>query len=770
MADPTDPISAAVPTDADLGQFERLNTLASDAGVSLNNLGTISDEVGSVFHSLRTKLDFAGISLGNISSLADDQAAKFGLITTSVLGAKEAYTSLAGVDTSRLVTFSGQISQLMDIIKRGPGTSLAADAITKITENMRKLGAPAETIAAALVGLKNGVTQVADAFFISADNAARLQNAMIQLTIQGSGSAALFDNLSSDLQTVGEDFENLGQLTDMYQNRLAQTMRATHLTNEQVANYAAMINRMPGGLKTLLDSTGVTTDATNILTDSIQYATGAGRKQEDVFKDMSQAILQYKVTGEDALRFSARMTEVADTLGAQVDDVQSALTRSADAFKMFVGVGSNAQAMTQGMAKAMEEYVSKLTSVGVPAQNAIDMFKNYTDQVGKMDVAQKAFLSAQSGGPGGLRGAFQIDAMIKRGDFEGLRRRTEDAIRKMTGPIVSFDEAQKSDTAAERYMRQIQILQQGPLGGQARTQQEAENLLEAMRTGRRAPVTAADDTKNAQASLQKTIERGQKIEELSHTELVDINTGVQELVMKAGAANLTTARMSLTGAGGALGGGIGGTGAGISPDQQEMLRGRQRGAAASPGSFSETMFNELGELVSSLPVAVRDSMKSFSEAIRGGSQNTIRETSDSVRQSIDAWKSSITGLPKEQQKAAMQQADNAVAMVNKAIQGTAGLRPAPLPAFSPLDDYLSAGKQVGSAIPAAGRARATGATTGATGAAPLGGGPAGQPIPVTLAPGSGITVNFTGKCPHCGWDQQGSTQTTIQSAPSALPR
>ena len=558
------------------------------------------------------------------------------------------------------------------------------------------------------------------------------------------------------------------QLTDMYQNRLTQTMKATHLTNEQVANYASIINRMPGGLKTLLDSTGVTTDATNILTDSIQYATGAGRKQEDVFKDMSTAILQYKVTGEDALRFSARMTEVADTLGAQVDDVQSALMRSADAFKMFVGVGSNAQSMTQGMAKAMEEYVGQLTTVGVPAQNAIDMFKNYTDQVGKMNMAQKAFLSAQSGGPGGLRGGFQIDAMIKSGDFEGLRRKTEDAIKRMTGPIVSFADAQKSESAAAQYTRQIQILQQGPLGGQARTQQEAENLLEAMRTGSKTPKTAADDTKNAQASLQKTIERGQKIEELSHTELADINTGVQALVMKAGAANLMTARMALTGSGGALGGGVGGTGAGINPDQQAILQGRQRGAATSPGSFSETMFKDLGGIVANLSPAIKDSMKSFMEAMKGGSNAAIKQTSDLVRQNIDAYKESISALPKEQQKAALQQADSASALLNKAIQANTKFKPATLPGFTSLEDYNPAYKQVGNAIPAGAKSQPV-VSNGAPGSSLSHVNPH-QPTLVALAPGSGITVNFTGKCPHCGWNQNVSEQTTIQSAASGIPR
>ena len=45
----------------------------------------------------------------------------------------------------------------------------------------------------------------------------------------------------------------------------------------------------------------------------------------------------------------------------------------------------------------------------------------------------------------------------------------------------------------------------------------------------------------------------------------------------------------------------------------------------------------------------------------------------------------------------------------------------------------------------------------------------GHPIPVTLV-GSGLTVNFTGKCPHCGFGIHTTEQAAVQSAPSTLPR
>src|SRR5271166_894026 len=709
MADPP-PTNIPAPSQQQLDQWQALDDLTDQSNTNLMNISSSGVTMSGILDLVGNAATRAAGGFEKLDQWSEDRPAKFGMLTTAILGAKEAYTSLAGVDTSRLSTFTGQMKEMLDTIQQSPiGSATARVAIDSTLAAMKERGATASQLTAAEKRLTQGITDSAKAFFTSADNVARMQNAMIQLTLQGEGSNALFGEISKTMQGVGDDLENLSNVTDKYLDVLVATQKETGLSQEKVMEYAAQINRMPGGLRSLLESTGVTTDSTNILTDAIKYATGAGRDQKEVFEDMSTAMTSYKVTGEDALRFSARMTQVADSLGAQVTDVHNALKQSADAFKMFVGAGSNAKDMTQGMAKAMESYVSELTSIGVPAQNAIEMSKNYTDQLSKLSIAQKSFLSAQSGGPGGLRGAYQIDAMIKKGDFEGIRRKTEETLKRMTGPIVSLDEAQKSDVAAERYTRQLQLLQQGPLGGQAKTQQEAENLLEAMRTGAKTPVTtAAEDTKTAQQSLEKVIERGHKIEELSHTELRDINAGVSALVIKAGAANLMTARTTMTGAGGALEGGYGGVGGGISPDRQEMLR--RRSAAAPTGGSTEGIFRDMGEMIEKLPMAVKNTMQSFGEALKGHSANAIRQSSEAVSRSIAQYRESMKNMPADQRAAAMQQADDAAALVSRAVQQSSSLKPAALPGFSNLDDYSPAGRQVGGAIQPAGRG------TGAPGA------------------------------------------------------
>jgi hypothetical protein len=351
---------------------------------------------------------------------------------------------------------------------------------------------------------------------------------------------------------------------------------------------------------------------------------------------------------------------------------------------MFVSSGADAGKMTQGMADSMKDYVYQLTSVGVPAQNAIEMFRNYTNTMKGMNISQQAFVSGMSGGPGGLRGAFQMDNLIRQGKFDELRQKVEATIRKMTGPIVSLDEAQRSESAAAQYTRQIQLLQQGPLGQMAKTRPEAEALLQAMRDGKKLPTTG----KSADDSLLDTMKRGQKWQEGTFMESGKAAVSLKNLELLGQQANLKTAR-GLAGGTGILGGGIGGTGAGISPDQRDRLQAYQN--VAKQGLTDKDIIDAASQTLSDLPDAIKDAALTVKESVGGNAPPTGR--------------------------------------------------------FS---DYVPAGAQLGPNVSpgGAGRGKATAIGTAGAGGAPHTGGP----IPVVLAPGSEIHVNFTGACPHCGRD------------------
>src|SRR6185369_1878056 len=265
------------------------------------------------------------------------------------------------------------------------------------------------------------------------------------------------------------------------------------------------------------------------------------------FADMTKAMSEYGVSGGDALRFSARMTEVADAVGAQFKDVQTALHGVSDEFKSYVNDGANANKMTQGMADSMRSYVSELTAVGVPAQNAIEMFKNYSSQLKSMSIGQQAFLSTMGGGPGGLRGALQVQDDLAKGNFDKIRKQVEQTLKKTSGPLITREEAMKSEQGSAQYVRQMQVLQQGPLGSMAKTPGEADSLIRAMKEGKAFKPEAG---KGPEQTLQDTMAKGQEWQKGSYTELTKVNTNLENIRLRGGFANLATTEKMVTAAGG----------------------------------------------------------------------------------------------------------------------------------------------------------------------------------------------------------------------------
>src|SRR6185369_8379268 len=190
--DPTTPTTTiAAPTQDELDRWNTFNQQAEAAGTNLGSINNVSAMVSSAFGSLDSGLRRLGLSFESLDNMTNDQASGFGVLTTSILGSKEAFTQLANVDTDRLVTFSGQVNQLFDIIKKGPGTSMAVGAMEKIMDVMKKGGATAGMMAQALDGLKQGSVAVASAFLTSADNSLRLENSFIQLTLQAGNAKEL---------------------------------------------------------------------------------------------------------------------------------------------------------------------------------------------------------------------------------------------------------------------------------------------------------------------------------------------------------------------------------------------------------------------------------------------------------------------------------------------------------------------------------------------------------------------------------------------------
>jgi len=765
--DPTDPTATttatiASPSADDLDAWKQYNTYTAQAADNIQGVNNITHMAQQTFGALNDGLGKLGISFEALDTMTTKQAAGFGALSTTILGSKEAFTSLANVDTSRLLTFTGQIKDMQEILKQSPVYRLLKkelDDVTDAAARMTDKVAGERLVKAAANKLKEFTSVVSDsamAMLTGADNALRLQNAMYQLTMQAGDSKDLFQGIDGLFGGMSSGFENVGDVMTQFNTVLEQGSAALGGNQELAAKYMAEINRMPGGFRAIIAPLKIGSDQTNILTASIQYAVGAGRKQEDVFSDMSKAMSEYSVSGGDALRFSARMSEVSESLGAQFKDVQSALHGAIDEFKTFVNKGADAQAMTQGMADSMKNYVQELVAVGVPAQNAIEMFKNYSSRIKDMTLGQQAFLSTMSGGGGGLRGALKVQEDIAKGNFDKIRGEVESTIKRLSGPLITREEAMKTEAGSAQYVRQMQILQQGPLGSMAKSQGDADSLIRALKEGGKLPSSG----KTPEQSLQDTMTRGQEWQKGSYTELTKVNTNLQAMMLRGGTANLSTTQQMFTAAGARSVPGGSGTGAGISPGSQENLSASQRTInTAAPGS---ELFKQTAEAVKNLPKTFSDAWKSFQEALGTGNKETIQKANDKMMSAIKDQKAMMATMTEQQRNSLSTLQQNFSGVKPETQQaGSGGPKGTPqttpttsplatgLPkmTFTPVQNYARPGQRIPAPLPPSSTAANNGIT--GTGTAQQGGPNQGAPGQVTPV---AVTVNITGVCPHCGAD------------------
>jgi len=776
--DPTTPPTVLAPDTDQLDAWRQYNDYTAQAAKNVDNVNSISAMAKQTFDAMDNGMQKLGMSFSSLDVMTSKQAAGFGALTTSILGSKEAFTSLTDVDTSKLLTFTKQVKDMQEMIAQSPAYKVAAEGVSKLKQKLEELTISGNTAGAALTrkaireaedGLKSLTKVVSDsamAMLTGADNSLRLQNAMFQLTMQAGDSKDLFEGFGKDglFDGMSEGFENIGDVMTHFNTRLEEGSAALGGNQELAAKYMAEINRMPGGFKAIIQPLKIGSDETNILTASIQYATGAGRKQEEVFSDMSKAMSEYGISGGDALRFSARMTEVSKATGGQLKDVQTALHGVADAFKMYKNNGADATKMTQGMADSMRSYVSELTAVGVPAQNAIEMFKNYSTQISSMTIGQQAFLSTMGGGPGGLRGALTVQDDLAKGNFDKIRKQVEQTLKKTSGPLITREEAMKSEQGSAQYVRQMQVLQQGPLGSMAKSPGEADSLIRAMKEGKAfKPKEGATPEK----ALQDTMIKGQEWQKGSYTELTKINTNLQAMILRGGTANLATTQKMFTAAGARSIAGGSGYGEGISPDAQERVSTTQRTiATAAPNS---EIFKQTAEAVKNLPKTFGDAWNSFKESIKGGA-NTESTQQSTARMLAAIKEAQAAGNMTDKQKESLNTLQTNFSGVKSTSTAESPAAPTigptgmatPKMAFTKITDFQRPGQRI--PLPAATTTTATGApgtpTTGRQ-APGVGGGAPGQAVPVTLAPGSAITVNFTGACPHCGTNVRHATESTI---------
>lgn len=727
MADPT----------TDANSLTATAEAAQHAQDAIDNFSSATAGARTVLDNFNNKITQVKSSLATNQSLTEQQTTAFGLLSTAVLGTRKAFDNLSNIDTSSLNTFSGQINDLQRTILQDSSLGTMAEKATALATELTKIGVPADKVKEILKGGASAVFSYASSLAESADNGLRLQNAYIQLS-------AATGNLNDIYAAAGPNLSKINLLLSQQQKLVTDSSTATGVSAETVSQYYSQLASVPKALTANVVGISGTTEKTGMLTAAIRVATGSGRSFSDVVDDMRTAFRNYNITGEDALKFTTRISEISNRFGIELTEVRETLRTTSNEFKIF---GNEAE----GAANIYNSYLGALQSTGISGSAAIDVVKGMVDGIKNLGIAQKGFLSAQTGGAGGLMGAFQIEKELREGKIDKVFDRVRQSLGKQFGSIVTLEEASQSSAAAAQLTKQIQILRSGALGSFAKDDQSAIRVLEAFKARDQGKAIPAD---LSQSIVQDTAKAGLDIEQKSYTEL----TRIRSLISAAqGNANISNLGF-LEGATSA------GTGTpNIAGEQASKLRddlsqnmqqaAKESGATAvqysndlvnkfvkdRSGQFAFQVIDNFGKFYDQLGPAVRAPIEQIKSLISSGDSEgatrTYQDYLNKLDQERDAAMTLSQGAKEQQLKQISNDRDSFIAGV----------------------DYLSKG--VGPAGDSVGAA----ATAAANSKNIAGSGNVTQASYVPPAPPSGqlgdLTVHVEGYCISCGDKMKNNSQS-----------
>lgn len=449
------------------------------------------------------------------TNLTMKQNQAYSVLATQLFSITEDFKNIGGVNSDGLNTLSRQIKDIID------NASIAGSKIDKMT----KIGQ--------VLGLKNIPTdQLEKAIMLyakSADNAQRLENSFIHLSAESGNLGKVYEAVGTDLSKMNYLLENQAQL-------LSDVGSATNQPKEKINEYYGQLLKIPGALDSLIKGSEDSTSGTNMLLSTIQVAAGSGRNYSEIINDLTAAYKNYNLTGQDALEFSTRISEASQKLGLRLEDVKSYMHSVSEEFKYF---GSQAS----GSAQMLNEYVEAFQKTGLSGTQAVSMVKDLTSSISKLTLEQKAFLSAQTGGPGGLMGAYQIENMLREDKLPELMDKIRQQLKSQLGTIVTTQEAAASPEAAAQLTRQVELIRQGPMGALVGNDtQKIYRFLEVLATKEK-----EDTTKSLGRDIvEDTARMGQQMMEKSMTPLSRMSSAITEMTNQAAVSNLTMKEQMLS--------------------------------------------------------------------------------------------------------------------------------------------------------------------------------------------------------------------------------
>jgi hypothetical protein len=473
-------------------------------GIKLFNQGTEAIEshitqskaLGKVYQSLKeqslelTRTDIA-FTEGQIMGLSQ--------ISNAVSNTTKLYANLGQVNFA--MGFSEQYSVIAQLaedtfksVKKLTPQAIE-DAFAKA-----KLKIPLDT----LMKGKDAVNDYIKAQLNAADAGLRLRDSILT-------NASATGTLGTVYQKSGSELTSLNALLHKHRTMIDLAAQATNTAPEAVQKYYSELGKLPGTLDQVINLTDKGGIKTSMLSATLLLARGAGMDASEAIVSMREALDDYDASGEKAITYVARMSEMSTKLGLELGHVRNFMHSTSEVLGKF---GNN----TDAAARILNNYSAALRSSGASGKQTVDMIDTMTKGIAGLTTAQKALLSARSGGPGGLVGALKIDKIIKEGKTDEIMEMARKDLTKQFGKVITLEDALKDTRLAPQFKKQQAMLQSGPYGNLVGDEQKATRWLEAFKkieSGARPEDIYKPE--GSQSVGAKIMEKGQQIGDQSAT-------------------------------------------------------------------------------------------------------------------------------------------------------------------------------------------------------------------------------------------------------------
>ncbi len=323
-------------------------------------------------------------------------------------------------------------------------------------------------------------------------------------------------NMTETLASLGTGFKEADHAASGWSEMVTSVAASSAMSSASVSQLYTELHRIPGAAKEMTD--GKLVNGFGLLDAAIKVSTGSGQDANKMFAMMTNQVENLGGSAGHAVEVLADMHAVSEQLHLPFDNINKFVSTTTENLKEF---GNTAK----GNLNILASMGPALNKVGLSNQMVGKLSEDAVKGIAAMTTGQKQFLSTQTGGPGGLRGAAQITQMMEQGKTDEVFGKLQEVMKKrFNGKIYSTDDAAKSDEAARGYEEQKRWLQSDTGGHMATSDQGAADLLKGMKEGFGKPPTSSAE------NLSKTMSTGITLQQRSNHILSGIDAGVQKMV------------------------------------------------------------------------------------------------------------------------------------------------------------------------------------------------------------------------------------------------